>query len=66
VAPALADRPTACLGGSVTADRAAASVLARIGYWDAVRRLEGFVPIRAAWAELGGALLGPDGHLLAA
>jgi BirA family biotin operon repressor/biotin-[acetyl-CoA-carboxylase] ligase len=66
VAPALADRPTASLGGRVTPQVAADAVLARLGQWETIRRREGFAPVREAWIRLGGALLGADGHPLAA
>jgi hypothetical protein len=50
----------------LTPEAATDAVLARLGDWETRRRHEGFAPVRAAWVRLGRAMLGPDGHLLAA
>ncbi len=48
-APALADRPTASLGGALKPRQAAEAVLARLAVWRATLEREGFAAIRAAW-----------------
>lgn len=56
VAPALPDRPTACLGTAVTPKAFAQLLLGRLDHWHAVQSAQGFAPIRAAWSGLGPAL----------
>jgi BirA family biotin operon repressor/biotin-[acetyl-CoA-carboxylase] ligase len=50
VAPALPDRPTACLGADAPAPEAfAQGLLARITHWRGIFAAEGFPPVRDAW-----------------
>ncbi|MBV1798305.1 biotin--[acetyl-CoA-carboxylase] ligase [Siccirubricoccus sp. G192] len=52
-APALPDRPTACLGRAVPPEDFASHLLARLDHWRRLQAAEGFAPIRAAWAGFG-------------
>lgn len=52
-APALPDRPTACLGRAEPPETFAARLLGRLDRWRAVQSTQGFQPIRAAWEEFG-------------
>lgn len=51
-APALADRPTAVLGGGPPA-AFATRLLGRLHHWRSVQRAEGFASVRAAWLRFG-------------
>lgn len=53
VAPALPERPTACLGTVVTPEAFAALLLGRLDHWHGVQAAHGFPPIRTAWSALG-------------
>jgi BirA family biotin operon repressor/biotin-[acetyl-CoA-carboxylase] ligase len=52
-APALADRPTACLGAAEPPEDFAARLIARLDHWRGVQAAAGFAPIRAAWLARG-------------
>ncbi len=52
-APALPDRPTACLGTTLPVAAFAERLLARLGHWHRVQADQGFAPVRAAWLGLG-------------
>jgi BirA family biotin operon repressor/biotin-[acetyl-CoA-carboxylase] ligase len=64
-APALPDRPTACLGAAEPPEAFAARLIARLDNWCRCQAAEGFAPVRAAWSgfgpELGEALILRDG-----
>lgn len=53
VAPALPDRPTACLGTRLAPEAFAERLLACLDHWHAVHAAAGFAPIRAAWLARG-------------
>jgi BirA family biotin operon repressor/biotin-[acetyl-CoA-carboxylase] ligase len=55
-APALPDRPTACLPDAGLPEAFAARLLGRLDHWCAVQRHAGFAPVRAAWLARGPAL----------
>ncbi|GGC49828.1 hypothetical protein GCM10011504_30310 [Siccirubricoccus deserti] len=55
-APALADRPTACLGAAEPPEDFAARLIARLDHWCGIQAAAGFAPIRAAWLARGPAL----------
>jgi BirA family biotin operon repressor/biotin-[acetyl-CoA-carboxylase] ligase len=58
-APAIADRPTACLaalGFRGGAQEAARMVLERLAHWRGVQERQGFGPVRAAWVEAADAV----------
>jgi BirA family biotin operon repressor/biotin-[acetyl-CoA-carboxylase] ligase len=71
VAPAVPDRPTACLAGRITPpapEVMAEMLLARLAHWRDVQAAEGFAPVRAAWSrwgarQVGFAGLAEDGSL---
>ena len=52
-APALPDRPTACLGAAEPPEAFAARLIARLDHWCRCQAAEGFAPVRAAWSGLG-------------
>jgi BirA family biotin operon repressor/biotin-[acetyl-CoA-carboxylase] ligase len=62
-APALPDRPSACLAdlGPPAPEAFAARLLASLANWRARHRAEGFAPVRAAWLARGPA---PDSPLV--
>jgi BirA family biotin operon repressor/biotin-[acetyl-CoA-carboxylase] ligase len=55
-APALPDRPTACLGGAVAPEAFAIRLISRLDHWCAQQVAEGFAPVRAAWVGFGPAI----------
>lgn len=58
-APALPDRPTACLGGAVVPEAFATRLIGRLDHWCRRQAAEGFAPVRAAWAGFGPAIGAP-------
>jgi BirA family biotin operon repressor/biotin-[acetyl-CoA-carboxylase] ligase len=52
-APALADRPTACLGAAEPPEDFAARLITHLDHWRGVQAAAGFAPIRAAWLARG-------------